>query len=551
MNLSTLYFGGGEEKYKLFLSRNEERILSLIPDSLSQELSIFHLKGGEIKNRRLYEDLGLISGLSVTERGKRVLSCYPLFGSGKEKRGNYSSSFFPFLFSLLSSSSIPKRFERYISSPLFTSLFPWRNEEDLIKSTSITINALKNLGIVRDNSSYLSLDITSSLKFTAMDETSRLSYILSPSYSYSSREKTKNYLTLVFLINGVKKEEIDDKLGFIEELTGTSIPLSTLLSFGIIVDNGNSYTSSLIEDTTNEKGIVSPDLTFSYRGKTSIPFWRFALPQKADSLNQWVMTKKSIKAAFDGGMTKEEILSYLSSFSSTPLPPIIKERLSFWSEEYGRIKVERAVLLETEERVSRIIKMIPQMQEFIISNPSQNLFVMDGSKEEEWREILSSSGFDMLPVTKGPEFITHKDSDDILSLPPSPSLPMEREIKFDQDEYIKILHNSKTYIQKSFVASHIVFSSKTELKLDWVDGLEYREKKDKTLNAISDGDNLIIMLVDEKPTIIHPISLIEKEEGDEIVTDKENIELSKIWMMTQVPSYIKPISSDPSDSDIQ
>ena len=59
------------------------------------------------------------------------------------------------------------------------------------------------------------------------------------------------------------------------------------------------------------------------------------------------------------------------------------------------------------------------------------------------------------------------------------------------------------------------------------------------------------MLVDEKPTIIHPISLIEKEEGDEIVTDKENIELSKIWMMTQVPSYIKPISSDPSDSDIQ
>ena len=172
------------------------------------------------------------------------------------------------------------------------------------------------------------------------------------------------------------------------------------------------------------------------------------------------------------GMTKEEILSYLSSFSSTPLPPIIKERLSFWSEEYGRIKVERAVLLETEERVSRIIKMIPQMQEFIISNPSQNLFVMDGSKEEEWREILSSSGFDMLPVTKGPEFITHKDSDDILSLPPSPSLPMEREIKFDQDEYIKILQNSKTYIQKSFVASHIVFSSKTELKLDWVDGLE-------------------------------------------------------------------------------
>lgn len=551
MNLSSLYYGGGEEKFKLFLKRNEDRILSLLPLSISLSLSLFFLKGGDLENRRLYEDLGLVSGISVTERGKRILSAYPLFGSGEEKRGNYSSSFFPFLFSLISSGCISKRFERFITSPSYTSLFPWRKEEDLINSTTYTISTLIKLGIVRDNTSFLRLDGPSSLKFMKMDEISRLSYILSPSVSSIDREKTKNFITLAFLINGVEKEDIEKKLNLIREITKTSISLSTLLTFGILNFNGETYTASLIEENDNEKGIVSPDLTISYRGKASIPLWRFAIPLKADSLNQWSITKRSIKSALDGGMNKDEIILYLSSFSSTPLSPLIEERLSLWSEEYGRIKIERAVILETEERISRLIKMIPQMQEYIISNPSDNLFVMDGGKEDEWREILSSSGFDMLPVTKGPEFINSSASSFIYTLPSSPSLPLKREVEYDEVEYNKILNNSKSYIQKCLVSSHAVFSSKTEVKLDWVDGLDYREKRDKVQKSISEEDNLIIMGVDEVPIIIHPLILSEKEDGDELFTDRGSFDLSKIWMLSPVPTYVISIPQHLSDSDNQ
>ena len=551
MNLSSLYYGGGEEKFKLFLKRNEDRILCLLPLSISLSLSLFFLKGGDLENRRLYEDLGLVSGISVTERGKRILSAYPLFGSGEEKRGNYSSSFFPFLFSLISSGCISKRFERFITSPSYTSLFPWRKEEDLINSTTYTISTLIKLGIVRDNTSILRLDGPSSLKFMKMDEISRLSYILSPSVSSIDREKTKNFITLAFLINGVEKEDIEKKLNLIREITKTSISLSTLLTFGILNFNGETYTASLIEENDNEKGIVSPDLTISYRGKASIPLWRFALPLKADSLNQWSITKRSIKSALDGGMNKDEIILYLSSFSSTPLSPLIEERLSLWSEEYGRIKIERAVILETEERISRLIKMIPQMQEYIISNPSDNLFVMDGGKEDEWREILSSSGFDMLPVTKGPEYINSSASSFIYTLPSSPSLPLKREVEYDEVEYNKILSNSKSYIQKCLVSSHAVFSSKTEVKLDWVDGLDYREKRDKVQKAISEEDNLIIMGVDEVPIIIHPLILSEKEDGDELFTDRGSFDLSKIWMLSPVPSFVTSIPQHLSDSDNQ
>ena len=103
MELYRLYYGkGGEKKFQLFLKKNEERILSLLPEGISTELSVFFLSRGELKDRKLLEALSLVRGMSVTESGERILSAYPLFGSGKEERGNYSVEFFPFLFSLIS-----------------------------------------------------------------------------------------------------------------------------------------------------------------------------------------------------------------------------------------------------------------------------------------------------------------------------------------------------------------------------------------------------------------------------------------------------------------
>ena len=69
MNLSSLYYPGGDEKYNLFLKRNEDRILSLLPPSLTLSLSLFYLNGGNLGKRQLSEDLGLVSGMTVTQRG--------------------------------------------------------------------------------------------------------------------------------------------------------------------------------------------------------------------------------------------------------------------------------------------------------------------------------------------------------------------------------------------------------------------------------------------------------------------------------------------------
>ena len=67
MELSRLYYGkGGEKKFQLFLRKNEERILSLLPEGISTELSVFFLSRGELKDRKLLEALALVRGMSVT-----------------------------------------------------------------------------------------------------------------------------------------------------------------------------------------------------------------------------------------------------------------------------------------------------------------------------------------------------------------------------------------------------------------------------------------------------------------------------------------------------
>ena len=84
-----------------------------------------------------------------------------------------------------------------------------------------------------------------------------------------------------------------------------------------------------------------------------------------------------------------------------------------------------------------------------------------------------------------------------------------------------------------------------------MDGLDYREKKDKVQKAISEEDNLIIMGVDEVPMIVHPLTLTEKEDGDDLSTVEGSFDLSKIWMLSAIPAYVTSISQYPSDSDNQ
>ena len=548
MELSRLYYGkGGEKKFQLFLRKNEERILSLLPEGISTELSVFFLSRGELKDRKLLEALSLVRGMSVTESGERILSAYPLFGSGKEERGNYSVEFFPFLFSLISKGMVPARYQRFISSSAFTSLFPWRDSSLVTYEAEKTIEALLSFGLIAKNSNKLILDKKAALTFMEKDELYRLAHVLSPSPSASDRQKTKDFISLSLLINGVEEDKIHALLAFISSVTGSSISLSTLIGFSILREEDGKYTAS---DIFGEKGkaIVSGDMTISSRFSSYPRIFLIAEPVKADSLNQWTITRSGIRTALDWGMKGEDIIAALSSCSSSPIPESVVDRILSWIKEYERVHIVRGVMVTVDERLSAILEALPALSCHIISHPSPCCFFMNGENEEEWRAVLSSLGMDMLPETVGPLFNDEHNPPILSTLSPSPTLPLHRAVEYNEVEYGKILSNTKEEPQRSLVESHILFSSKSTIQLEWVDGLFYEEKRETTLSTIADGDCLLIEWVDGSTMIRRPLSL--KEDGEEaiLVTDKGDLKFSKIWRLAPLPGFIRREDPDSLDS---
>ena len=548
MELSRLYYGkGGEKKFQLFLRKNEERILSLLPEGISTELSVFFLSRGELKDRKLLEALSLVRGMSVTESGERILSAYPLFGSGKEERGNYSVEFFPFLFSLISKGMVPSRYQRFISSSAFTSLFPWRDSSLVTYEAEKTIEALLSFGLIAKNSNKLILDKKAALTFMEKDELYRLAHVLSPSPSASDRQKTKDFISLALLINGVEEDRIHALLAFISSVTGSSISLSTLIGFSILREEDGKYTAS---DIFGEKGkaIVSGDMTISSRFSSYPRIFLISEPVKADSLNQWTITRSGIRTALDWGMKGEDIIAALSSCSSSPIPESVVDRILSWIKEYERVHIVRGVMVTVDERLSAILEALPALSCHIISHPSPCCFFMNGENEEEWRDVLSSLGMDMLPETVGPLFNDEHNPPILSTLSPSPTLPLHRAVEYNEVEYGKTLSNTKEEPQRSLVESHLLFSSKSTIQLEWVDGLFYEEKRETTLSTIADGDCLLIEWVDGSTMIRRPLSL--KEDGEEaiLVTDKGDLKFSKIWRLAPLPGFIRREDPDSLDS---
>ena len=538
MELSTLYFGeGGEEKFRLFLKKNEDHILSFLDDQLSLELSRFFISSVAPAARSLFEALGLISGMSLTERGMKIVSAYPLFGKESEERGRYSSLFFPFLFSLLSKGVVPSRRERFFSSPLFTSLFPWRDPLLTEKAAEKAVDSLIEMRVVTVKGKRLALDIDAAVSFMEKDELTRLSYILFPVSTMEERKRARHFLTLSLLISDLGKEETEEILSFISSSTLISISLDDLILFGILEEKDGKYTSTIIEESL-EGAVASSDMTLSYRGTTRLPLWRFARPSMADSFNVWVLDKESIKGALDGGMKKEEIISVLRAFSPS-IPQTMEVRIGAWCDEYSRIMCYRATVLEVDERCALILSSLPDFGKYVMSRPTETVFLMDGETEDEWRKILSSSGFEMLGKTQGPEFSTPSLSPSFSSLPQFSVPPKERKIPFSPSKYNATLSKAKDYIQKCLIESHLVFSSKTNLKMEWIDGLDYREKRDAAAKAIQDGEKLALEDINGKLSLVTPLQLDENEEEKPLLIAEEGeYDFGAIWRIAILPSLV-------------
>lgn len=551
--LSRLYTSSDNEKeLDSYMHEHELELLMATDDKTSSLLSAIALGYSFDKispnDTSMLEAKGFIKKVEdeyiLLERGKRIVSDYPLFGEYQKTR-KYPLSFFPILIASTISKELSSRathWTRYFASDFFTNIFPSRDKEELSRAAITSVRALLDLGVLRDNLGRMTIRKDSSLSFMSLKEEDKLSWILYPYFTDIEREKAAKAINLLFRLRGVKEDEIDIYLSRIEAITGFRIDnLTPFYDFNVLYREEGIINATEIDYTPAEDGILSSDFTLSYSGYTDIPLYLLCQPEKADVTVLWTLTRKSLKSAFSLGYKPTEIKEILNSISREALPDTLDARIDGWYESFSSLTAERGVILTSDSRNAKMLDSLPLLKIHILSHPSENIFIMNPSTEEEWRRVLQFSGFDMLGETKGWEMHRPEREPEFVKYAVPAPLKAKREVPFSKNLRKMLLASSGNKLRRMLVESGFIFTEDAKEFVETVEGLYYQEKLRTINEAIIENDNLYIETAKGTIAIEKPLSIEKSEDCLTLITDSRSYNVDKIWKVGRLPGYIKSL----------
>ena len=518
--LSYIYLGGNAKK----LSKEELR-------------RICAKKLIEVKNDSSY---------TVKKECLPVVSDYPLFGEYKKTK-THPVHLLPFLFGLIAEgyvSSDQNKAQSYLYSDYFTSLFP--AGEAFSKGAVKALSSLVSLSLVYSDSAHFKLHRENILRFNELSEESKLSYLIKPHAGIEERERLTNAISLAFRLRKIK--DLVSAFNLIKAITGFDLKSveESLFDLAIIYSDEDGFEGYELDAEEKEKPILSSDYTLSYAGFSSHPLFLFLKPIKTDIITQWLIDKNTMRAAFSMNYTPSDILTLLDSITQYGVPETIKARIESWYEQYRSIIVQRALILVVDEKNSRILDNLPLLQIHILSKPASNVFIMNPDTEEEWRKILTYSGYDMLGSTMGPVFTDFPLSYPFIETRNIKSLSREREIKYDSKRINEMIEEASSPIEKTLISLGVIDSA----PLLFVEGLFFQEKMRMMQDAIKDERTVIAIDIDDNIEVYKPTSITKDDDDSYVSTNIGIRNIDKIWKLAILPEYViaGPLSLLDSDN---
>lgn len=512
----------------------KDKELSLLGEEITKDLTAAYL--GNASETALLTSLGLIEdGQRITKEGLKILSAYPFLGDGKGVKKHYPSFIYAFLLSLSQSLPSPVFNSTFFRKESFLKLFPAVEGERVSRMGYLTAKAMERLRLFTPGGL---VNIEKADDFMSLSLIDRVSHILF-SLASGSREDIKKALSIITLIDGLERDKLGLIAASLKAYSSVSPDWELLFDIGLLYEeNGLVYASDLSEDESgDETYTLSSDYTITYSGKCDRDIYLIAEPlMESRNTVQWLITRASIKKAFDMGLSYDVIMEILDDYSSFPVPSSIADQIKSWEREYRMVRTIRGTVVIVDERYSPLFTL-PGVKEHIIEKLGEKAYLMDSGETSAWRNALTSYGVTMLGTVEGPFFAAGNEEEDrwhynyiCYPLCSFPSIPLRREIPFDEKAYNALLNAASDEWERLLVESHLVFSLGGIKAYSFVDGLEYNLKHALIQGAVKDGKALVIRNIDDTLRFVIPLKL----DGDRLETDEGEIEVSKIWKVTSV-----------------
>lgn len=468
--------------------------------------------------------LGLFTEEGITERGKKVLSPYPLFGKERKERENYPMNIILAIISLINLKRIPQKSESYFRSEEYRAIFIFLDKEDLFSFSSLILNSFINLKLISLNSdNYFKLRKEMIFSFLSLSYLDRLSFILS-SLSSLAKEEAKKIIYYSSFVSSLRKKDFLSIPIF--KKCESILPLLKSL-FILKEENGLLYGKRIEREKEDDESYISSDLllTFSHLREENIIL--FSSPVKIDRMEQYIISKESIKCAFDLSFTPSSILSSFSTVNKN-IPSFLKEKIELWWEEWNMISFSRSLLLRVDERYEELFSS-SIFSSFFLSHPEKGLFIVDYKKERELREKMKELSLFFPSSATGPLF--YEEKKEKLSPINTTYLPLNYpEIEFDEKSFNELLNSSKSKLEYILLKNNIIFSSSSFSSISFSDGLDYQKKEELIKEGKKSNKVLCYSFLDEE---LHFLQLNEEviSNKNKIYTKDIAIDISKIWKL--------------------
>jgi hypothetical protein len=315
-----------------------------------------------------------------------------------------------FLRGYLSIVKLNSKLTDYQKRNMVAPLFPSFQVEELLKVTELVDNLLEELEIFKpfdtieyeilqrliDLSSFDLAVLFLSQAIAPLFENYKKIFIFTKStISFLSEIKTFDEKALTFLLETQAiKSEIESTDSIIEKM----------LDLNIIVKTETAYQINHFEKEIQPPHplIFDTDLSVRYlgnRGKNDI-LWRFASLNSLDIQTSYKLTKEDFRDALDSSMDKETIYDYIREHCENSANCTAYNYLDLIEKQYSQLSVYDGIVIQADQRISRIIDLHPEMAEHIIKKLADGVYLMSREKETQWTTILEKAGL-IIPRRKG------------------------------------------------------------------------------------------------------------------------------------------------------
>ncbi len=560
--IEELYLADGKKDINEFYSAHEDEIagnatsldgeiVSAIILSGKTDKSILKLIFPSVSERRI--SALRLRGLFAI-RKSLIASFYPLFGEKSSHAWRVHLD--DVVKTVIGSIEVKelhyseRKMNSYFSSDLFCQAFPSMERNELLNIVRHVLKSLEELGILKKERLSFKMDMKRAYELIALDSIRLSSYIIWPNLDHYVRKKSFYFLYLLKKIDGVKIEDIGEYVSRASLISGFSEYSAEDLFYLLLLIEQDGFAFSPEDDKAEGPAIISSDFSISFIGSYPAQILLMASAASIDRMKIFRMTKESMLNAFSNGYKAEEIISFLESLSSKELPEMLTDRIRIWNEEYSRIRIERALVLSTDEKSANIIRNIPALHEYIMEELSPTVFIMDAIRESEWREILHSSSFDMLSQTKGPEFSYEgfNEASIFIEAEAYPELREERVKDYDGSARERLLRNIDDNdnidraVKEAMVKSGIIFRpDQIERKLDFpaADAFNYQEKHKIIESCLKDRSSILFVENHSGKVAAGKVQMLESyEEGDHMVLSRKVLNVSRLYRVKQIPEEL-------------